>query len=120
MLNRLYNEGLHHGQLRLWNPYLFCGYPLYNNLLVHPFYPPNLLLHSVLSPEFAYDFNLLLHFYFSGAAMYWLSRGIGRIAAAGSIGVLLWSLLRYNTVWFSTGTVLRAGVFAPPPLHGLH
>ena len=76
MLHRLYGEGLHHGELRMWNPYLFCGYPLYNNLLLHPFYPPNLLLHAALPPSIAYDLNLLLHFFFSGAAMYGLLRGM--------------------------------------------
>jgi enamine deaminase RidA (YjgF/YER057c/UK114 family) len=71
VLNRLYGEGLHHGELRLWNPYLFCGYPLYNNLLVHPFYPPNLILHAILPSRIAYDLNLMLHFFFSGAVMFW-------------------------------------------------
>jgi hypothetical protein len=119
MLNRLYNEGLHHGELRLWNPYLFCGYPLYNNLLVHPFYPPNMLLHGVLPPRIAYDLNLLLHFFFSGAAMYWLLRGTGSSRAAACIGGLLWMLIGYNTFWFSTGTFMGASVFAPLALLGL-
>lgn len=119
MLNRLYNEGLHRGELRLWNPYLFCGYPLYNNLLVHPFYPPNLLLHSVLPPRIAFDLNLMLHFFFSGAAMYWLLRGLGRSEAAATLGGVLWMLLGYNTFWFSTGTFMGASVFAPLALLGL-
>ena len=120
MLNALYSEGLHHGELRLWNPYLFCGYPLYNNLLVHPFYPPNLILHSVLPPQIAYDLNLLLHFFFSGAAMYWLLRGMGRSDVAATAGGLLWMLVGYNTFWFSTGTFMGASVFAPLALLGLH
>ena len=78
MLHRIYNDGLHHGELRLWNPYLFCGYPLTNDTQIHPFYPPNLLLHALLPYRAAYDLGLLLHFFFSGAAMYWLLRGSGR------------------------------------------
>jgi len=119
MLNRLYSEGLHHGELRLWNPYLFCGYPLYNNLLVHPFYPPNAILHATLPPRIAYDLNLLLHFFFSGAAMLWLLRGTGRGSTAACIGGLLWMLLGYNSFWFSTGTFMGASVFAPLALLGL-
>jgi len=119
MLHRLYGEGLHHGELRLWNPYLFCGYPLYNNLLLHPFYPPNLVLHALLPPRIAYDLNLLIHFFFSGTAMYWLLRGTGRSETAASIGGLLWMLLGYNTFWFSTGTFMGASVFAPLALLGL-
>jgi hypothetical protein len=120
MLNRLYSEGLHHGELRLWNPYLFCGYPLYNNLLVHPFYPPNLILHAILPSRIAYDLNLLLHFFFSGAAMFWLLRGIGRSDIAATAGGVMWMLLGYNTFWFSTGTFMGASVFAPLALLGIH
>jgi len=119
MLHRLYGEGLHHGELRLWNPYLFCGYPLYNNLLLHPFYPPNLVLHALLPPRLAYDLNLLLHFFFSGASMFWLLRGSGRSDFAAWVGGLLWMLIGYNTFWFSTGTFMGASVFAPPALLGL-
>ncbi|HZE98647.1 MAG TPA: hypothetical protein VE981_16590 [Planctomycetota bacterium] len=119
MLHRLYGEGLQHGELRLWNPYLFCGYPIYNNLLLHPFYPPNLILHALLPPRIAYDLNLLIHFFFSGAAMYGLLRGTGRSGAAATIGGLLWMLIGYNTFWFSTGTFMGASVFAPLALWGL-
>src|SRR5262249_24532556 len=119
MLHRLYGEGLHHGELRLWNPYLFCGYPLYNNLLLHPFYPPNLILHSILPPRIAYALNLLLHFFFSVAAMFLLLRGTGRSETAATIGGLLWMLIGYNTFWFSTGTFVGASVFAPLALLGL-
>jgi hypothetical protein len=119
VLHRLYGEGLHHGELRLWNPYLFCGYPLYNNLLLHPFYPPNLLVHALLPPRTAYDLNLLIHFYFSGAAMFWLLRGLGRSDFAAWVGGLLWMLIGYNTFWFSTGTFMGASVFAPLALLGI-
>jgi hypothetical protein len=74
MLHRVYNEGLHHGELRLWNPHLFCGYPLYYDTLLHPFYPPNLIFHAVLPPRVAYDLLLLLHFFFSRA--YLVSRAL--------------------------------------------
>ncbi|RPH49886.1 MAG: hypothetical protein EHM91_02625, partial [Planctomycetota bacterium] len=120
MLHRLYGEGLHHGELRLWNPYLFCGYPLYNNLLLHPFYPPNLLLHALAPPRVAYDLNLLLHFFFSGAAMYALLRGLGRSVPAATLGGVLWMLIGYNSFWFSTGTFMGASVFAPLALLGIH
>ena len=119
MLHRLYGEGLHHGELRLWNPYLFCGYPIYNNLLLHPFYPPNLVLHALLPPRIAYDLNLLIHFFFSGATMFWLLRGSGRSDFAAWVGGLMWMLIGYNTLWFSTGTFMGASDFGPLALLGL-
>jgi hypothetical protein len=119
MLHRIYTDGLHHGELRLWNPYLFCGYPLYNDPQVHPFYPPNLFLHSLLPYRLAYDLNLFLHFFFSGAAMFWLLRGSGRSEAAATLGGVLWMLLGYNAHWISTGILMGASVFAPLALLGL-
>jgi hypothetical protein len=120
MLHRVYNEGLHHGELRLWNPHLFCGYPLYYDTILHPFYPPNLIFHAILPPRIAYDLLLLLHFFFSGAAMYWLLRGMGRSDAAAALGGALWMLLGYNTLWFTAQMFLGAGVFAPLALLGIH
>jgi hypothetical protein len=119
MLQRLYSEGLHRGELRLWNPYLFCGYPLYSDHQIHPFYPPNLAFHALLPYRGAYDLNLLLHFFFSGAAMYWLLRGSGRSPFAATLGGALWMLLGYNTHWISTGILMGASVFAPLALLGI-
>ncbi|HVE41239.1 MAG TPA: YfhO family protein [Planctomycetota bacterium] len=113
MLHKIYTDGLHHAELRLWNPSLFCGYPLYNDPQIHPFYPPNLILHALLPARIAYDFNVLLHFFFAGAAMYWLLRGSGRSEPAATLGGVLWMLLGYNTLWVSTGILMGASVFAP-------
>jgi hypothetical protein len=120
MLHRLYTEGLHQGELRLWNPYLFCGYPITNDTQIHPFYPPNLALHALLPYRAAYDLNLLLHFFFAGAAMYWLLRGLGRSDVAATLGGVLWMLFGYNSHWVSTGVLMGASVFAPLALLGLH
>ncbi len=78
-----------------------------------------MILHGMLPSRIAYDLNLLLHFFFSGAAMYWLLRGTGRTQTAACIGGLLWMLIGYNAFWFSTGTFMGASVFAPLALLGL-
>src|SRR6185436_18134708 len=75
--------------------------------------------HSLIPEPFAYDLNLLLHFFFSGVAMFHLLRGLGRSDVAASAGGLLWMLIGYNTFWFSTGTFMGASVFAPLALWGL-
>jgi hypothetical protein len=120
MLHRLYGEGLHHGELRMWNPSLFCGYPLYNNLLLIPSIRPTCSCTAVLPPRIAYDLNLLLHFFFSGAAMYALLRGMGRSMPAATLGGVLWMLIGYNSFWFSTGTFMGAERLRPLALLGIH
>jgi hypothetical protein len=108
-----YNEGLKAGELRLWNPSLSAGIPAYADPMLHPFYPPQILLHRLFPPGAAYELFLLLHFYFSGLAVYWLLRGLGRSPGAGVAGGLVWMLLGYNALWFSTGILAGASVWGP-------
>lgn len=110
---RIYNEGLQAGELRLWNPHLLCGVPIYADPMVHPFYPPNLVLHRLLPPDAAYEWFLLLHLFFSGAAMYWALRAQGRSALAATFGGAAWMLLGYHGVWFSTAVLAGVSVFGP-------
>jgi hypothetical protein len=111
---RIYNEGLKSNELRLWNPYLLCGIPTYADPMVHPFYPPNLLLHRIFSPDVAYELGLLLHLFFSGVAMYLLLlRGAGRSPVASTAGALVWMLGGYQAMWFSTAILAGVSVFGP-------
>ncbi len=110
---RIYNEGLKSGELRLWNPYLLCGLPTTSDPMVHPFYPPNLILHALFSPDVAYELGLLLHLYFAGVAFYALLRSRGRSDVGAMTGALVWMLCGYNAMWFSTGILCGLMVFGP-------
>jgi len=110
---RIYNEGLHQNQLWLWNPYLFCGLPTTADPMIHPFYPPNLLLHRVFAPDTAYELAALLHFFFAGVAMHLLLRSTGRSLAASAAGGLVWMLGGYQAMWFSTSILAGLSVFGP-------
>lgn len=109
----LYNEGLKRGEIRLWNPALFCGEPLYANPVIHPHYPPQLILHLLLPPRLAYDLFLVLHLFFSGCAMFWLARGLGRGPPAACVAGLVWMGFGYGAVWFSTMVLSGVSVFGP-------
>lgn len=110
---RLYNEGLKANELRLWNPYLVCGLPTYADPMLHPFYPPQLLLHRIFSPDTAYELGLMLHLFASGAAMYLLLRTAGRTMAASTGAGLVWMLGGYQGMWFSTSILAGLTVFGP-------
>jgi hypothetical protein len=110
---RIYNEGLHRGELRLWNPTLLCGVPLSADPMLHPFYPPRLLLHAALPVEIAYEVEMLLHLFFAGAAMTWALRVMGRGRFAATIGGVIWMLWGYSAVWFATGVLMGVSVFGP-------
>jgi hypothetical protein len=110
---RIYNEGLHANELRLWNPNLFCGLPTTADPMIHPFYPPNLLLHRVFGPDVAYELAALLHLFFSGVAMHVLLRSTGRSIPAAAGGALAWMLGGYQAMWFSTSILAGLSVFGP-------
>jgi hypothetical protein len=110
---RLYNEGLKANELRLWNPGLFCGLPTYADPMIHPFYPPNLLLHRLFAPDTAYELGMMLHLFFSGVAMFLALRAAGRTDLAATAGGLVWMLIGYNAMWFSTAVLAGATVFGP-------
>jgi hypothetical protein len=111
---RQYNEGLKANELRLWNPSLFCGLPAYADPMLHPFYPPTLLLQRIFSPDAGYELFLMLHLFFSGVAMYLLlRRGAGRSDVASTAGGLIWMLGGYNAAWFSTAILAGVSVFGP-------
>ena len=110
---RIYNQGLHENRLCLWNPYLFCGLPTTADPMIHPFYPPNLLLHRILGPDTAYQLAALLHLFFSGVAMHVLLRSTGRTSAGSAVGALVWMLGGYQAMWFSTSILAGLSVFGP-------
>ena len=113
MLLKVYNQGLHRNELALWNPRQFCGYPLTYDTMVHPFYPPHLVLHRIFSWETAYHASLLLHFFAAAVAMFHLLRGLGRSEVAATLGGLVWTLFGFNALWFTTGILLGVSVFGP-------
>ncbi len=72
----------HAGELPLWNPHQYAGYPLIADNQAGLFYPPLLLLYAVW-PDFSYralEGLVMGHVYLAGAAMYLCVRG-WRLAA---------------------------------------
>lgn len=64
-----------HGEVPLWNPFLFNGYPMFANVQCQAFYPVNFLfLPFTLFTPYAVHLKLILHYFLAGAFMYLLSR----------------------------------------------
>jgi hypothetical protein len=114
-----FNDGLKQGEFRMWNPLLANGLPAYADTMLHPFYPPVLVLHAILPPDAAFEIFLLLHLFFAGVAMFLLLRRLGRSEAASTAGGFAWMFLGYHAVWFSTGILAGVSVFGPLALRAL-
>ncbi|MBM3333841.1 hypothetical protein FJY63_04190 [Candidatus Sumerlaeota bacterium] len=71
-----------HGQLPLWNPYLFCGLPSLGTFASCPFYPLQWLF--VFVPfALAFTYQYIASDWLAGLWTYWAARwmGLGRTAA---------------------------------------
>ncbi len=89
---------LHAGHLPLWNPHQYAGAPLVGDNQAGLFYPPNLALFA-LCPNFSYqalEALVMVHVWWTGAAMYLLLRGwlfsprLGRTAClVGAVAFML-------------------------------
>src|SRR3989339_1545006 len=61
-LRYLMVEQVMSGQLPLWNPYIFCGYPLLATLQIGFFYPLT-LIYYLLPFGLAFNYYILLHYF---------------------------------------------------------
>jgi len=63
------------GELPLWNPYLFNGFPSIGNIESQAFYPPNILFipFTVFTPYVVY-LQVVFHYFLAGISMYMASR----------------------------------------------
>ncbi|MGB1252158.1 MAG: YfhO family protein [Candidatus Promineifilaceae bacterium] len=88
------------GQMPLWNPTQYAGYPLIADNQAGMFYPPNLLL-FLLKPTFSYvamQWLVALHIFWAGVGMFVCARGfwdgegkIGRIPAITAATAFMFS-----------------------------
>jgi hypothetical protein len=76
-------KSLHAGHLPLWDPYAFCGRPLYAELQAQVFYPFQIITLLLVDPSShegvlrALEIELVLHVFFAGVFTLWLARRLG-------------------------------------------
>jgi len=89
------------GELPLWDPYTYCGFPFYANLTAQVFYPPTLatvlLSNWTGSARLLYwlDLQLAAHVFAAGAFTYWVLRRIGAGRGAAIAGGTVYQLGAY-------------------------
>lgn len=73
------------GDLPLWNPFTFCGHPLYTTGQSMTFYPLNLLFLLIPLPQ-AFVFFTIVHLLLGGLFTYLLFRRFGAGAFGAAVG----------------------------------
>jgi len=98
----VYSEHLQRHELPTWNERVGNGYPVIGESQTGVFYPPNLLLYSLLSVNAAYDANFLLHYVLTFVFTWMYARTIGLSAWASGLAALV-----YTYGWFPPRSCLE-------------
>src|SRR5438477_8828485 len=83
-----HRESIWHGEIPLWNPLNNCGLPFLAQWNTMVFYPPS-LIYLLLPLPWSLGLFCLLHLYFGGLGMFFLSRRwTGSNFAAAFAGII--------------------------------
>ncbi|MEK7405744.1 MAG: YfhO family protein [Acidobacteriota bacterium] len=92
---------LRNGELPLWDPYTYCGFPFYANVQAQVFYPPawiTLALSNLAGGHRLLGFlewQVALHVFLGGVFTYWLLRRLDLSRGAATFGATIFQLGGY-------------------------
>jgi len=103
-LRKLAMERLREGKITLWNPYIFCGNPLFSSNSVS-FSPLNLLF-LFFDPLIAYSLILICQMLLSGIFMYIFLRSSISLGVFGALlGSICYEFSGFSIVWLEMGVL---------------
>ena len=85
------SDEVRQGRFPLWNPYDYCGYPVFANIEAC-FFNPMVLASAFLAAHFPFDlaklleWGVVLHLWMTGVCAYHLMRAMGTRAGGGLDG----------------------------------
>jgi len=83
-------EAFWRGELPLWNPYNNCGVPFLAQWNTMPLYPP-VLIYLLLPLKWSLSFFCLLHLFWAGLGMYFLTHRWTGLRLAAAVGGVLFA-----------------------------
>lgn len=108
----LLQRGLQSGELPLWNPYQYCGYPFVGNGQSALFYPPNWLL-LWIPVNYFLGLSLALHWLLSGLLTYLLCRTLGLRPGAAALAGIIFETSGFMIAWCELPTVVNTMAWLP-------
>ena len=100
------------GSLPLWNPYLYCGYPLLATLQVGFFYPLS-LIHYFFPFHLAFNYFIILHYFLALLFMYWLVRYFQFSRGASILSAITFGFSGYLLSMVTMNTTLTSLIWLP-------
>lgn len=111
-LRYLMVEQVKAGHFPLWNPYIFCGFPLLATLQVCFFYPLTLIFY-LLPYNLAFNYYFILHYFLAANFMYWLLRYFKLSRAASFLGGVIFAFSGYLLSVSNMNTSLSSAIWLP-------
>jgi hypothetical protein len=108
----LRQRSLAQGELPLWNPYAFCGHPLYTTGQAATFYPLDVVF-LVLPLPYAYAAFTILHLWLGGLFQYWFLRRIGVGEFGSAVGGVLFAMCGFFATKFVFPMLLGSAIWLP-------
>jgi hypothetical protein len=111
-LRYLMAEQVKAGHLPLWNPYIFCGFPLLAALQTGFFYPLS-LIYYLLPFNLAFNYYIILHYFLAASFMYFLLRHYSLSRAASFLGGIVFAFSGYLLSVSNMNTSLSSVIWLP-------
>ncbi|MEA3492919.1 MAG: YfhO family protein [Candidatus Margulisiibacteriota bacterium] len=111
-LRQLMVEQVKAGQLPLWNPYIFCGFPLLATLQVGFFYPLT-IIHYFLPFNLGFNYYMILHYFLAACFMFYLLRHYDLSKAASFLGGIVFAFSGYLLSVSNMNTSLSSVIWLP-------
>lgn len=107
------HASLNAGELPLWTPYLFGGFPLFAEGQIGALYPPSYVATQLLSPIEGFLLLRVFHIGVAVAGAYLLARTLGVSPAGATIGGLAFGLGSFIVAQQHHANLLAAAVWIP-------
>ncbi len=114
----LLRRGLRGGELPLWSPYQYCGYPVVGNGQSAIFYPPNWLLLILPAAQFL-GVSLALHFFIAGLLTFCFCRLLRLSVIPALFAALAFSYGGFMVTWALLPTLVASAIWLPGALAGI-
>jgi len=111
-LRHLMVEQVRVGSFPLWNPYIFCGYPLLATLQICFFYPLS-AIYYLLPFNLAFNYYIILHYFLAAVFMYWMLRHFELNRFSSLFGGIVFAFSGYLLSVSNMNTSLSSVVWLP-------
>ena len=108
----LLHKAAQQGELPLWNPYQFCGYPFVGNGQSALFYPPN-WLYFLVPPQVGLGLSAALHYFFGSLFIFGLARKWRLDTLPAVFAALAFTYGGFMVTWIELPTLVDSLIWLP-------